>query len=94
MTIPTLHEVTWQTLPYQPVARAAAITGRSPAHVYALVKSGTLRAVKLAGKTLITTESIVELLGGAQPWSPNHDRVAPAHRARLARPRQSNVGSK
>ena len=81
--ITTIDEVAWQALPYQPVARAAAITGRSPAHVYALIKSGTLRAVKLAGKTLITTESIVELLALAQPWSPDRDKIASAQRARV-----------
>ena len=83
MSISTIHEIAWQALPYQPVARTAAITGRSPAHVYALLKSGTLRAVKLAGKTLVTTESIVELLAGAQPWSPDHDKIASAQRARV-----------
>ena len=83
MSIATIHEIAWQALPFQPVGRTAAITGRSPAHVYALLKSGTLRAVKLAGKTLITTESIVELLAGAQPWSPNHDKIASAQRARV-----------
>ena len=83
MSISTIHEIAWQALPYQPVARTAAITGRSPAHVYALLKSGALRAVKLAGKTLVTTESIVELLAGAQPWSPDHDKIASAQRARV-----------
>ena len=47
MSITTIDEVAWQALPYQPVARAAAITGRSPAHVYALIKSGKIRAVEL-----------------------------------------------
>jgi len=42
-----------------------------------------LRAVKLGGKTLITTESILEFLGRAEPWSPNLGKIAPAKRARL-----------
>ena len=58
MSTATSFEVAWQAVPYQPVARTAAITGRSQAHVYTLIKSGGLRAVKLAGKTLITTDSI------------------------------------
>lgn len=80
-------EVTWQALPYHPVSRTAAITGRSQAHVYTLINSGSLRAVKLAGKTLITTESILDLLGRAKPWKSDLARTAQARRARPARPK-------
>jgi hypothetical protein len=50
MSIATVHEVSWQALPYQPVARAATITGRSQAHVYKLIKLKLLRAVKLGSR--------------------------------------------
>jgi hypothetical protein len=83
MTSATIHGVAWQAIPYQPVARAAAITGRSEAHVYNLINSGALRAVKLAGKTLVTTDSIVELLARARPWSPEHAKINSAKRAGL-----------
>jgi hypothetical protein len=78
----TLHGVVWQAIPYHPVARTAAITGRSEANVNDLLSSGALRAVELAGKTLVTTESIVDFLAQARPWSPDHAKIASANRAR------------
>ena len=64
----TIHGVAWQAIPYQTVACTAAITGHSEAGVNTLISSGALRAVKLAGKTLVPTDSIVELLARARPW--------------------------
>jgi Helix-turn-helix domain len=83
MSRATIYGVAWQAIPYHPVARAAAITGQSEASVNTLISSGALRAMKLAGKTLVPTESIVEFLARARPWSPDHAKIGPAKRPRL-----------
>ncbi len=76
----TIHGVAWQAIPYQPIARAAAIVGQSETRVHRLINSGALRAVKLAGKTLVTTDSIVEFLARARPWSPDHVKTCSMRR--------------
>jgi hypothetical protein len=58
------------------------ITGRSPAHVYALLKAGDLHAVKLGGKTLIPTDCILAYLARAKPWRADARRVAAANEKR------------
>lgn len=78
----TMHGVAWQVIPYHPVARASAITGHSEACVNSLIRSNALQAVRLAGKTLVTTDSIVAFLARARPWSPDHAKGYSARRAR------------
>ena len=82
-----VYGVAWQGLPYQPVPRAAAIAGCSTSQIYSLINSKKLRAVKLAGTTLVTTASIVEFLTQAQPWSPDHARIGSAKHRRRSRAR-------
>jgi hypothetical protein len=82
MSRATIYGVAWQAIPYQPVARTAAIVGQSETGINGLINSGALRAVKLAGKTLVTTDSIVEFLARARPWSPDHAKMGSARRAR------------
>lgn len=83
MSKATIHGIAWQAIPYQTVARTAAITGHSETSVNTLIRSGALRAVKLAGKTLVPTGSILELLARVRPWSPDHAKVGPAKRPGL-----------
>ena len=89
MSRTTIHGVAWQAIPYHPVARTAAITGQSEASVHTLISSGALRAVKLAGKTLVPTDSIVEFLARARPWSPDHVKIGPAKRERWMREKKT-----
>ena len=78
----TLHGLQWQNISVHPVKRAAVIIGASEAQVYALLKSGELGATRLAGKTLVLTNSLIAFLGTAKPWEPDRDRVVNAVRAR------------
>jgi hypothetical protein len=72
----------WQKLPIHPVRRASAVIGASEARVYALLKTGELTAVKLGGKTLVRTSSLIDYLAKARPWEPDRDRVVRAVAAR------------
>ena len=83
MSRATIHGIAWQAIPYHPPARAAAITGTSEAGVNGLINSGALKAVELEDKKLVTTDSIVEHLARARPWSPDHAKRGPAKRPRL-----------
>jgi excisionase family DNA binding protein len=78
----SLHGLDWQKLPVHPIRRASVVIGASEARVYALLKTGELTAVKLGGKTLIHTASLIDYLAKAQPWKPDHDRVVRAVAAR------------
>jgi hypothetical protein len=60
----------------------------SNAKVYEQIKSGALQAKNLDGKTVVTTESIIERHRQARPWLPDHSRINPAKRARLAQSKQ------
>ena len=82
MTISLPIGLRWQSLPVHPVNRTATIIGASVSQTYTLLNAGELKAVKLGGKTLVTTESIVDYLATAQPWVPDRDRVARAVAAR------------
>ena len=79
----SLHGVLWTQIPQHPVQRTAAILGCSTSQVYNFLREGRLRAVTFAGKTLPLTESIVELLAEAKPWTSNASRVARANEARV-----------
>jgi hypothetical protein len=78
----TLHGLQWQNISVHPVKRAAVIIGASEAQVYALLKTGELQATRLAGKTLVLTNSLIAFLGTAKPWELDRDRVVNAVRAR------------
>jgi len=81
--LPTNTHAPWRELPFQTVGNTAAITGRSPAHVYTLLNAGDLDAVKLGGKTLIPTQSILAYLARAKPWRADARRVAAANEKRI-----------
>lgn len=72
----------WQGVPVHPVKRASSILGASDSQTYALLKAGELTAVRLGGKTLVTTASLIDYLAKAQPWKPDRARVARAVAAR------------
>ncbi len=74
--------------PYQTVAATAKVIRGSRSKAYQLAHAGRLEFVKLDGKTLVRTESIVAYLLTAQPWAPS-DNAAKALAARKAR-RETN----
>jgi hypothetical protein len=73
----------WNDIPFQPIKRTGQIIGGSPSKVYDLLNKGELDAVRLGGKTLITTPSLERYLAKASPWTSNRDRVKAAIKARL-----------
>ena len=89
MSRATIHGIAWQAIPYHSVPRTAAITGNSEAGVNGLINSGALRAVELEDKKLVTTDSIVEHLARARPWSPDHAKAGPTKRPHLMREKKT-----
>lgn len=75
----------WNEFPYQTIQRASVIRGCSQSQIYADLRSGELTGVKLGGKTLVATESLVAALKKARPWTPDRNRVAKANEARVER---------
>jgi hypothetical protein len=71
--LPQADRIPWHDMPVQKISHTAALTGGSASRVYALIGAGELDAVKLAGKTLVKTPSILAFL----------DRRAEAVEARL-----------
>jgi excisionase family DNA binding protein len=45
------------------LAEVAAVTGFSLSFIYELIKSGTLRSRKVAGRRIVSAEALAELLG-------------------------------
>ncbi|KQT78095.1 hypothetical protein [Methylobacterium sp. Leaf466] len=76
----------WQERPYQQLGAASEIAQISEAALYKAEKEGALTFVRLAGRTLVETASLIEFLRRAQPWAPS-DRgaAARAKRAEVAR---------
>lgn len=92
---PLVSKFPWQDLPLQTVKDTSTITGGSPGRVYALIGAGELEAIKLAGKTLVRTPSILALIErSGEPWKPNLKRVerAIAGRPDVARKRAEEDG--
>ena len=83
MTTISLNGLSWRDVPHHPVQRTGAILGISGSQVYKLLHEDRLRAVKVAGKTQITTESMLALQAEAEPWKPDGLRVAKANATRL-----------
>jgi hypothetical protein len=83
MTTTSLQGVSWRDVPHHPVKRAGAILGVSGSQVYKFVHEGRLHVVKSAGKTQITTESMLALQANAKPWTPDAARLAKANAARI-----------
>jgi excisionase family DNA binding protein len=76
--------IRWHERPFLSVTNAAAVLGCSKTRVYALAKEGALKFVTLAGRTLVTTPSVTELVDAARPWVPS-DRATAARAARTNR---------
>jgi hypothetical protein len=77
------NRIPWRERPTQSVPAASEIGGWSPSHTYNLIAQNKLKAVRVANKTAVVTQSLIELLDAAEPWTPNTERVEAANRARL-----------
>jgi hypothetical protein len=83
MATTSLHGIPWTDLPHHPVPRASAVLGVPQSQVYKLLRDRRLAAVKSAGKTQITTKSMIDLQSDAKAWTPDASRVARANEIRL-----------
>ncbi|KQT84685.1 hypothetical protein ASG51_00910 [Methylobacterium sp. Leaf465] len=72
----------WQERPYQQLGAASEIAQVSEAALYKAEKEGALTFVRLAGRTLVETSSLIAFLNRAQPWTPS-DRGAAARARRV-----------
>jgi len=74
----------WREAPHLRLQHAALIAGVSPSALYAMAHQGRLQFVKLLGRTLVDTRSLIDLLGTREPWRPSTG-TRPAQAAREAR---------
>lgn len=79
-------ETPWQERPHLNMQAAAEIAGVSTASLYRLAHQGRLTLKKFAGRTLVTTSSLIAVLDSAEDWSPS-DRPAKALAVRGERAR-------
>ncbi|TXN04968.1 hypothetical protein FV222_07060 [Methylobacterium sp. WL103] len=88
-TLPSKHsaaEIYWRDRPYQQLGTASEIAQISEGALYAAEKNGLLTFVRLAGRTLVETASLVAFLDRAEPWTPSERGAAGrAKRAEIAR---------
>ena len=87
---PQAGGIPWRDKPFQTVDHTSAILCGSRSRTYGLLADGELEAVRLAGKTLIKTASLIAFLErDAKRWKPDRKRVekAVAGRPDVARKR-------
>ncbi|MAN78360.1 MAG: hypothetical protein CML24_14530 [Rhizobiales bacterium] len=82
------QSIDWRSAAYLPLPRASEIAGISTASLYNMNEAGRLEFKRLAGRTLVTTKSLIALLDSAEDWTPS-DRGQHARRARTGRARAS-----
>ena len=71
------------------LAEVAAVTGFSLSFIYELIKSGTLRSQKVAGRRIVTVEALAELLGEGSSTIPTPAIVPKQPNAHAAAGRES-----
>jgi hypothetical protein len=80
---PQASSIPWRDKPFQTVDHTSAILCGSRRRTYGLLADGELDAVRLAGKTLVKTASLIAFLEkNAEGWKPDRERVAKAVAAR------------
>jgi hypothetical protein len=80
---PQASSIPWRDKPFQTVDHTSAILCGSRSRTYSLLTKGELEAVRLAGKTLVKTASLITFLErDAKGWKPDRKRVAKAVAAR------------
>jgi hypothetical protein len=65
------------------VDRGQEIAGCSPSHTYNLIAQSKLKAVRVANKTAVVTQTLIQLIDAAEPWTPDRARIEAANCARL-----------
>jgi hypothetical protein len=60
----------WADRPFLSIPFAAQLLGRSRAGIRAMLTDSRLRGVRVAGRTMVTTESVQALLDAAEPFQP------------------------
>jgi hypothetical protein len=87
---PQASSIPWRDKPLQTISDASTLIGGSNSRTYALLAEGKLEAVRLAGKTLVRTASLIAFLEREEKgWKPDRKRVekAVAGRPDVARKR-------
>jgi hypothetical protein len=79
-------EIPWQQIPHQTMQNAGRIAGLSPASLYRYAAEGRLKLRRLAGRTLVDTQSLISLIESAEEWTPS-DRAEKARVTRVERAR-------
>ena len=81
-----LASMQWQERPYQKLAVASEIAQVSEAALSKAEKDGLLTFVRLAGRTLVETASLIAFISRAEPWTASsRGAAARAKRAEVAR---------
>lgn len=84
------NSIPWRERPFVTMQAGAEIVGVSPASLYRFAEEGKLKLVRLAGRTLIETPSLIVLVGAVEPWSPSgRTKGANRRRKELAQSAQS-----
>lgn len=79
-------EIPWRDRPHLQLQTAAEIAGVSEASLYRFASEGLLTFVRLAGRTLVETPSLLAFIARAEPWTPSErGAAARAKRAAIAR---------
>jgi hypothetical protein len=82
------NEIPWRERPLQSMQVASDIACVSKASLYRFAKEGRLTLKRLAGRTLVETTGLIELLENADEWTPStrpeKARATRAERARAA----------
>jgi hypothetical protein len=78
----------WRDAPLHSMQAASKICGVSIASLYRFAAEGRLTLKRLAGRTLVSTESLVALVDSAEPWAPS----TRAMKARSVRAERARAG--
>lgn len=78
-----ISETRWQDRPLLSLQLASEIAAISAASLYRFADAGQLNLRSFAGRTLVETGSLIELMNSAPPWKPSQrGKEARAERAR------------
>lgn len=78
--------ISWRDRPHQQLSIASEIAQLSEAALYRAEKDGLLTFVRLSGRTLVETTSLIAFIARAEPWTAsNRGAAARAKRAEVAR---------
>jgi hypothetical protein len=82
---PKTYVGNWADYPFQTIKNSASIAACSTSKIYQLLNHKKLVAMRLNGRTVVSTASIKTLLEQAKPWQPARHRVEKANKVRLGK---------